>query len=103
MLLSFRNSEDVRTNDMIMVFVEGGFLIAWVRHRGFLFAPDAAQSAMRVNDGQWHHFAVTRDDEGEVHLIVDGVNKTKRVEGRMGRPYRQVVTDLRCLGVNAST
>jgi RNA polymerase sigma factor (sigma-70 family) len=42
----------------------------------------SAQSKQPINDGRWHHVAMTRNaDSGEVQMFVDGVFQNKAVSG----------------------
>src|SRR5262249_31483491 len=50
-----------------------------------------------VTDGEWHHVALVRADDGNVHLFVDG-----RLESTSNMPQAKgkITTDLRALGAD---
>jgi hypothetical protein len=48
-----------------------------------------------VADGNWHHFAATRNAGNEIELFVDGMSAGKHRAGQSGGP---VTTDLRFVG-----
>lgn len=101
-VLSFRRDPDAPHFDLLNVFVEGGKLAVWVRSRGNPLPPDQITSKAAVNDGKWHHFAVTRSPEGEVGLYFDGAlhAELKQAPGRR-IPHGKIVTNLHTLGVEA--
>ncbi|MCI0463529.1 MAG: LamG domain-containing protein [Gemmataceae bacterium] len=99
-ILSFRREPDAPF-DLLNIFLDGGKLAVWVRHRGNPFAPDTTHSTVPIHDGQWHHFAVTRSPEGEVTLYLDGALNARLKPGPRGLPSGRVSTSLHTLGVEA--
>jgi hypothetical protein len=96
-ILSFRHQPD--TCDLVNVFLNGGKLAVWVRHQGDVLIPDTTTTTAPIHDGQWHHFAITRNTGGEVTLYLDGT-----ANARLTSPARargKLVTNLRSLGVEA--
>lgn len=75
-LLAASDSGDASSE--LRLFVEGGTLRFDVRGD----APDTGQlvSAQRVNDGTWHHAAVSVDLHGRARLYLDGEQVDGRVE-----------------------
>jgi hypothetical protein len=97
-VVSFRHLPD--TCDLVGVFLSGGKLAVWVRQHKDVWAPDTITTKAPINDGQWHHFAVTRSDGGEVTLYLDGA-----VSARLNSPTRargKLITNVRSLGVESS-
>ena len=47
-----------------------------------------------IKDGQWHHFALTREPNGTVELFLDGRTQGRNVGKNSGGP---ITTDLRAL------
>jgi Concanavalin A-like lectin/glucanases superfamily len=99
MVLSFRHHPD--TCDLVNIFVKDGAPVAWVRHAGDPFYPHSHTTGQPVNDGKWHHFAVTRNPDGNVVLHVDGIQKTQARGGRADQNGK-LVTNLRTLGLEAT-
>ena len=101
LILSFRKEPD-DTFDLLNIFLKGGSLAVWVRPSGDPLNPEQADSKVRINDGKWHHFAVTRTAEGEVGLYLDGTLQSRIKAGGGRRALNgRVVTNLHSLGVEA--
>jgi Concanavalin A-like lectin/glucanases superfamily len=49
----------------------------------------------RANDGQWHHFALTRNAGNLIELFLDGTSQGRATGANAGGP---ITTDLRALG-----
>jgi hypothetical protein len=93
-LLSMRNSRD--GSPVIAVWLEENRLHALVRQDGnengqFARIDSAASSA----DGQWHHFALTRNGESTIELFLDGQSIGKRQAAHAGGA---ITTNLRTVG-----
>src|SRR5581483_8806456 len=90
-----RNRRDRAT--MLNVAVEQGWLVADIHQNsdGKFLNGARLNSLKAVADGKWHHFALLRDNLGNVTLYVDGQwQDGKADEGARGR----LTTDLRALG-----
>jgi len=75
--------------------VKAGHLMVLVRQNGTPLNPWAQVIGPKANDGRWHHFAVTRDSNGQVELYMDGVScGTHRSAGAAG----PINTNLRAFG-----
>ena len=80
MILSQRNRGDEGADIDIAIGNNGGAvaagkIMALVRPNGRLIAPYAQVTGSPVNDGAWHHFAVSRDAEGTIELFLDGISQ----------------------------
>jgi hypothetical protein len=94
-LLSQRNSQTPAP--VIDLTLEGGRLCGLVRQDGFETAQAArVASAGAVNDDQWHHFALTRDNAGQLELFVDGASQARAAAGASGGA---ITTDWRTVGL----
>jgi sialidase-1 len=94
-VLSQRNSR--APAPVIDITVEEGRLCGLVRQDGFEGGQAARVcSAGKVSDGAWHHFALTRDNTGQVELFVDGVSQGKATGAASGGA---VTTDWRTVGL----
>lgn len=72
-----------------------GQLVVLVRENGMPLKPWAKVIGPTVNDGRWHHFAVTRDTNGQIELFLDGASHgTHRSPGAAG----PINTNLRAFG-----
>lgn len=78
---------------VVDVTIEQGALCATVRCDG----PDLGRakkiSGAQIADGTWHHFALTRDEAGNIELFLDGQSQAKAAGA--GGP---ITTDLNFLG-----
>ena len=74
-VVSQRNSKDGGAN--IDVTLNGGKLSGLVRSDGKEFGEQVVVKGPSIDDGQWHHFALTRDDDRTIELFVDGVSQGK--------------------------
>jgi hypothetical protein len=92
-LLAQRNSEDGAP--AIHVWLLNGTLHALVRQDGNEQGEHAEVHGDTVNDGEWHHFALTRNERGEVELFLDGKSQSKRSAQDSGG---SISTDLRTVG-----
>ena len=92
MIFSFRNKDD--GGPVINLNVQGGGVEAIVRQNG-IEDGEARVNGRLVNDGEWRHFALTRDDRGTIELFLDAVSQGKEsAESAGGR----ITTTLRALG-----
>jgi DNA-binding beta-propeller fold protein YncE len=97
-VVSLRNSRNALSE--IDVLLMGRRLIAEVRDDGNGPGQQVRlHGAVPVNDGAWHHFAVTRSDGNRIALYVDGWLEEQEVAGQAGG---QITTDLRALGCERS-
>jgi hypothetical protein len=93
-ILSQRDSRDGSPD--IDVTLDGGRVKVEVRHDGNEFSQPASVTSNPVNDGDWHHFALTRNGNGVVELFVDGAACGQGAsDGAVG----SITTDLRCIGL----
>ena len=93
-VLSNRNNDDGGAA-VIDVILDNGGLVAQVRQDGNPFnAALQIGGGKPVNDGAWHHFALSRLD-GAVFLFIDGV-----LQRRLANPIAQgaITTNLHALG-----
>jgi hypothetical protein len=99
-LLSFRNSSDESTDLDVAIGHHGasrnpGQLMAIVRQDGGrtnfgnVIGPT-------VNDGAWHHFALTRNTEGTIRLFLDGAYQGMHTNAESGGA---ITTDRRSCGL----
>jgi hypothetical protein len=90
-LLSQRNSRD--GGALMDIALRGGRLQAQVRHDGIEAFPATIDGAA-VNDGAWHHVALTRDGD-RIELFLDAFS-----QGQVRHPLAggAITTDLRALG-----
>jgi hypothetical protein len=72
-----------------------GALAALVRQDGGEQGVPAHITGDPVNDGQWHHFALTRNSGDRIELFLDGVSQGQAVVANAGG---SITTDLRALG-----
>jgi hypothetical protein len=94
-VLSQRHSREPAP--VIDITVEDGRLCGLVRQDGFEGGqPGRVASAAPVNDGAWHHFALTRQGAGQVELFVDGVSQGTASGAASGGA---VTTDWRTVGL----
>jgi phage FluMu protein Com len=91
-IVSFRNSR--AGAPVIDITLKAGHVDAVVRADGNEFG-EARVNGTRVADGQWHHFALTRNNAGGIELFVDG-----RSQGQGVGPNSAgaITTDLRAAG-----
>ena len=93
------NRQDGNAAPDLGVKIDGGALSADVRQDGHAFVAAINLRGPAVNDGAWHHFALTRrcvgGNFGAVVLYVDGVRSGDQVNVFAGGA---VTTDLRALG-----
>ena len=76
----------------IRLFIEGGSLRYDVR--GDVSSAGQLVSSASVNDGQWHHAAVTVDGVGSALLYLDGVEVASQAE-----PFFDAVLDLNTMAI----
>jgi hypothetical protein len=76
----------------IRLFIEGGSLRYDVR--GDVSSAGQLVSSASVNDGQWHHAAVTVDGVGDALLYLDGVEVASQAE-----PFFDAVLDLNTMAI----
>lgn len=74
----FSQRDENNGSPLISVNLEiSGMVIAQVRDdRHTDFQPAAEIHGKRINDGRWHHLALTRNREGEIALYIDGASGT---------------------------
>lgn len=92
-IFSFRNSKSGSPD--IDLQVARGRLKADVRADGNEFATVASLTSKLINDGHWHHFALTRQPNGQIQLYLDGELQDEK---RGGNSSEAITTDLRALG-----
>jgi hypothetical protein len=94
-VLSMRNS--AREQPMIDISLEGGLVKANVRgdRARAVGPPPFILGDEQINDGEWHHFAVTRDNGSKIVLFLDGKPSDGLFDDRAGGP---ITTDWRYLG-----
>jgi hypothetical protein len=81
---------------MLNVAVEQGLLIAEIHQDGLMNLNAARLSSqLNVADGKWHHFALARDNNGNVTLYLDGLRQNFTADPAAKGP---ITTDLRALG-----
>src|SRR5262249_13148440 len=71
-------------NDAVWGWIDGSGRIGVGAGAGPVLhgATASAQSKQPINDGRWHHVAMTRNlATGEVQMVVDGVFQAKAVSG----------------------
>jgi hypothetical protein len=91
-LLSQRNSRD--GGAVIDVLLADGRAKAQVRQDGNdIFGPTEVSSGI-INDGKWHHLALTREGDS-IELFLDGISQGKKNGNSSGGT---ITTDLRALG-----
>jgi hypothetical protein len=100
MILSQRNRGDEGADIDIAIGNNGGGvaagkLMALVRPNGRMIAPYPQVTGGVVNDGAWHHFALTRDPEGTIELFLDGI-----AQGRSSNSVSKqaITTNMRAFG-----
>jgi hypothetical protein len=94
-VVSLRNSKDGAP--VLDLLLKRGCLCAQLRPDGDEFLPpiEVVGDFVFVNDDAWHHFAVVRDERGELHLAVDGGPSQW---GTSANSWKAVTTDLRAAG-----
>jgi hypothetical protein len=92
-IVSQRNSKD--GGAVIDLSLSDGQLKAEVRADGKEMGNPAMVIGRPVNDGQWHHFALTNDGRGTIELFIDGATQEKDT---VGNAVGAITTDLRALG-----
>jgi hypothetical protein len=93
-VVSLRNSRSAAP--ALDVLLMGRRLIAEVRDDVSVRSePVRLHGAVPINDGAWHHFAVTRDGGNRVGLYVDGWQEEEEAAAQAGGP---ITTDTRALG-----
>jgi hypothetical protein len=88
-VLSQRNSRD--ESSLIDMLISGGRITAQLRPDGNIFFPAQIESSA-MNDGKWHHVALTRDGDN-LELFLDSIS-----QGRRNDAGGAVTTNLRSLG-----
>ena len=91
-ILSQRHLQDGGAD--INITLEGGRLCALVRSDGRELGGHARVIGPPVNDGTWHHFALTRNGS-TIELSVDGVSQGAASHADAGGP---ITTNLRAIG-----
>jgi hypothetical protein len=91
-IVSFRNSEQAGAD--IDVQVSGGKLVGFVRADGSEFGVASVKGPV-INDGKWHHFALSRHADGLIELFLDGQSQS---QGRSPRSGGAITTNLRAIG-----
>jgi hypothetical protein len=92
-VFALRNSRDGGAD--IMLSIENRRLAFLVREdRGEAGVP-AQVAGPAITDGNWHHFAATRNAGNEIELFVDGESVGQHQTGQSGGP---ITTDLRFVG-----
>jgi hypothetical protein len=81
--------------DIIVEVDFGGNLAALVREDRGEWGEQAKVNGKGVRDGQWHHFALTRNAGNRIELFLDGVSQGKGTGANAGG---SITTDLRALG-----
>jgi hypothetical protein len=92
-IFSQRSSESA--NPVLDLMVNGGNLVVYVRADGLEFG-EIRLTSPAVNDGRWHHVAVTRNGAGLVSVYVDG---KRSAQGSSGNTKGSITTNMRTLGV----
>jgi hypothetical protein len=93
-VVSQRNSKDGGAN--IDINIAGGKLLGLVRSDKKELGQHAiVGSKGEINDGEWHHFALTRDTRRTIELFIDGVFQGKGMGADAGG---SITTNLRALG-----
>jgi len=90
-IVSQRNSKE--EGAVIDLTLTGGKLQALVRADGKVVCANVAGKA--INDGEWHHFALTRDRGRTIELFIDGVSQGKASQADA---EGSITTNLRALG-----
>jgi hypothetical protein len=93
-IVSLRNSKE-GAGGIIDLTLGGGKLGILVLADGGKYGEFATLNGGAVDDGEWHHFAVTRDTGKTIELFIDGVSQGKATGTAAGGP---ITTDLRALG-----
>ncbi len=93
-VLSQRNSRE--EGAVIDITIDGGRLAALVRQDGNAFGQDARVTGSVVNDGAWHHLALTRDEGNAIGLWIDG---RLQAAGTGPDAGGSITTNLRTLGL----
>ncbi|HVS37615.1 MAG TPA: LamG domain-containing protein [Gemmataceae bacterium] len=97
-VVSQRNSKDGGAN--IDLTLNGGKVTALVRSDNKETGQHATvTSGAPINDGEWHHFALTRDTGRTIELFIDGVSQGQASGADAGGA---VTTNLRALGSERS-
>jgi Concanavalin A-like lectin/glucanases superfamily len=92
-IVSQRHSKDGGAN--IDLTLNDGKLTALVRADNKELGQHATVTGGRVNDGEWHHFTLTRDNGRTIELFIDGVSQGKAEGADAGG---SITTNLRALG-----
>jgi hypothetical protein len=92
-LVSHRNSKS--GSPVLDITLNGGKISALVREDGNEFGQDARVDGPQVDDGQWHHFALTRNAGNEIELFLDGVSCGRKTGAQAGGA---LTCDWRALG-----
>jgi hypothetical protein len=92
-IVSQRNSRDAGA--AIDITLEDGKLGALVRSDYKENGEHAFVTGGLINDGDWHHFALTRDSGTNIELFIDGASEGKATGADAGGP---ITTNLRTLG-----
>src|SRR5207302_9789119 len=92
-ILVQRNRKD--GGAVITLALRYGGISALVRSDGAESGQDARLTGRAVNDGKWHHFALTRDTGTTIELCIDGVSQGKAAGADAGGA---ITTNLRALG-----
>jgi hypothetical protein len=67
--------DERRGGGLLRLTVENGKLVVTARPPEAPGSDPVHLTGCKVNDGIWHHFAVTRDPKGRLELYVDGVSQ----------------------------
>jgi hypothetical protein len=92
-VVSQRNSKD--GGAVIDITLDGGKLDGLVRADGKELGQHAQVTGRSIDDGKWHHFALTRDTGRTIELFIDGESQGKATGADAGGA---ITTDLRTLG-----
>jgi Concanavalin A-like lectin/glucanases superfamily/tRNA_anti-like len=93
-VVSQRDSKD--GGAVIDITLDEGKLAGLVRADGREFGQHAGVTGRPIDDGQWHHFALTRDTGRTIELFIDGESQGKSTGADAGGA---ITTDLRTLGL----
>ena len=92
-VVSLRNNND--NGAVIDLTLEDGKLAALVRSDHKETGQHSFVTGGLLNDGDWHHFALTRDTGVNIELFIDGISQGKSAGNEAGGP---ITTNLRALG-----
>lgn len=98
-ILSLRPESDLPYDMLNLSLVEGKLFLQF-RNQGNASKPPEARSGWKVNDDHWHHFAVTRQSDGNMNLFVDG-RRHDILKGATFLQWGKFITTNRVIGAEA--